>query len=87
MQKRYAFMRSFDSAIEHLLNAAAHLDEFSAKRGLWRLTELLRCFEHEQLHRWDRERDFSRVRNVSESKRMRRKRRKHALKGVSPSQS
>ena len=85
MQKRYAFMRSFDSAIEHLLNAAAHLDESSAKRTLWRLAELLRSFEHEQLHRWARERDFSRIRNMRESKRMRRKRRKQALKGVSSS--
>ena len=81
MQKRYAFMRSFDSAIEQLLRAATHLDETSAQRTLWQLARSLRSFEYDQLERSDRERDFSRIRDLGESKRQRRKRRKRAREG------
>lgn len=83
MLKRYAFMRNFDSAIEQLLRAATHLDETSTQRTLWQLTRSLRSFEYDQLERADRERDFSRIRDLGESKRQRKKRRKHAREGCS----
>jgi hypothetical protein len=81
MHKRFAFMRNFDSAIELLLRAGAHLDEISAKRKLWKLTQDIRSYEHEQLEKSDQEKDFSRIRNLRESKRQRKKRRKRTLEG------
>ena len=81
MQKRFAFMRIFDSAIELLLRAGTHLDEISAQRRLWELTKDLRSYEHEQMAKSDRERDFSYIRDLRESKRQRRKRRKRSLGG------
>ena len=83
MQKRHAFTRSFDSAIEQLLMAATQLDETSAQRTLWKLSRSLRSFEYDQLERSDRERDFSQIRDLRESKRQRKKRRKHAREGLS----
>ena len=81
MKKRYAFMRIFDSAIERLLKAMTHLDENSAQRKLWELTQELRSYEHKQLEKSDREKDFSRARGLRESKRTRRKQRKRAREG------
>ena len=75
-------MRSFDSAITRLLKAGTHLDEISAQRKLWRLTNFLRTYEHEQLEKSDREKDFSSIRSLSESKRARRIRRKRARGGI-----
>ena len=68
-------MRSFDSAIELLLRAGNHLDEISAQRKLWELIQDIRSNEYEQVEKSDRERDFSLVRSIRESKRQRRKRR------------
>ena len=78
IMKRFAFMRSFDSAIDLLLNAGRYLDNTSAQRTLWDLTRTLRSYEYEQLERSDRERDFSRIRRLRESRRQRRYRRKRA---------
>ena len=81
MQKRFAFMRSFDSAIEHLLKAGTHIDEISAQRKLWKLTQDIRSYEYEQIEKSDRDRDFSRIRDLKESKQQRRKRRKRTRGG------
>jgi hypothetical protein len=81
MHKQFAFMRNFDSAIELLLRAGAHLDEISAQRKLWKLTQDIRSYEYDQIERSDREHDFSRIRNLRESKRQRKKRRKRTLEG------
>ena len=81
MHKRFAFMRNFDSAIELLLKAGTHLDEISAQRKLWNLTRDIRSYEYEQIEKSDREKDFSRIRDLRESKRQRRKRRKRSPGG------
>ena len=85
--KRFAFMRSFDSAIYRLLRAGRYLDEISAQRRLWDLTKVLRSYEHEQLERTDLEKDFSLIRELRESRRQRRQRRKRAREGSSSSRS
>ena len=74
-------MRSFDSAIELLLKAGVHLDEISAQRKLWELTQDIRSYEYEQVEKSDREHDFSFIRDLRESKRQRRKRRKRSRGG------
>ncbi len=81
MHKRFAFMRNFDSAIELLLKAGAHLDEISAQRKLWTITQDIRSYEYDQIEKSDREKDFSRIRDLRESKRQRRKRRKRSPGG------
>ena len=81
MHKRFAFMRNFDSAIELLLKAGAHLDEISAQRTLWTITQDIRSYEYDQIEKSDREKDFSRIRDLRESKRQRRKRRKRSPGG------
>ena len=81
MHKRFAFMRNFDSAIELLLKAGTHLDEISAQRKLWKITQDIRSYEYEQIEKSDREKDFSRIRDLRESKRQRRKRRKRSPGG------
>ena len=74
--KRSAFMRSFDSAIDSLLQASRYLDELPAQRQLYDLSRRLREFEHKQLERSDLENDFSRIRQLRESRRQRRRRRR-----------
>jgi len=74
-------MRNFDSAIELLLKAGAHLDEISAQRKLWTITQDIRSYEYDQIEKSDREKDFSRIRDLRESKRQRRKRRKRSPGG------
>jgi len=85
--KRFAFMRSFDSAIYRLLRAGRYLDEISAQRRLWDLTKVLRSYEYEQLERSDHEKDFSHIRELRESRKQRRQRRKRAREGSSSSRS
>ena len=87
MQKRFAFMRSFDSAIECLLNAGMYLNETSAQRKLYELTNELRSYEYEQLEKSDREKDFSRIRKLRGSKRQRRPKLQRVQEGLRFSQS